>query len=185
MTEASEQAVIPAWVVPEHHQVVELHYVTHQCFELVGEVEAGGRLAAVEWVVGGGQAPVTHRRDAATWEQVRAESWVALCVAAKAAAPTEQDWARLGVSPRPAVVEDVDWAYGAWRTLAWLLGVRPDPPVELPKRDEAGELVGGPLYVTRPNPLSPIWQAAEARRRRERLEDARRHWQHVRRLADR
>ena len=73
----------------------------------------------------------------------------------------------------------------AWRTLAWLLGVRSDPPVELPERDEAGELVGGPRYVARPNPSSPIWQAAEARRRQERRADAQRHWEHVRRLADR
>lgn len=185
MTSTVGQALVPAWVVPAHLNVVELHYLTYQLVAAAGDVEAGGRLAAVEWVVGGDHAPVTRRRDSATWQHVRAESWIALCVAARAATPTNRDWARLGVTPRAAAVDDPDWAYGAWRTLAWLLGVRPDPPVELPERDEAGELVGGPLYVTRPNPSSPIWQAAETRRRRERLEDARRHWQHVRRLADR
>lgn len=185
MTSAPDYAVVPAWVAPQHRQVVELHYLTYGLVEAIGDGEARGQLAAVGWVVGGDRTPATYWSAPATWEQARAESWVALCVAAEAPPPTEQDWARLGVSPRPTVVDDVDSAYGVWRTLAWLLGVRPDPPVELPERDEGGELVGGPLYVARPDPSSPIWQAAEARRRRERLEDARRHWQHVRRLADR
>lgn len=128
---------------------------------------------------------MTHRADAATWEQARAESWVALCVAAEAPAPTVRDWERLGVDPRPAVVADLDHAYGAWRTLAWLLGVRPDPPVELPERHADGSLVGGPRYATRPDPASPVWQAAQARRRARARVDAGRHWEHVRRLADR
>ena len=83
-----------------------MHFLMYQVVDAVGDGETGGRLAAVEWVVGGGQAPVTHRPDVATWEQARAESWVTLCVAAQASAPTGRDWARLGVSPRPAVVEE-------------------------------------------------------------------------------
>jgi transposase len=35
--------------------------LTYRLVETIGDVEAGGRLAAVQWVVGGGQAPVTHR----------------------------------------------------------------------------------------------------------------------------
>lgn len=185
MTSAPDHAVVPAWVVPAHQQVVELHYLTYRLVDTVGDVEAGGRLAAIEWVVGGRQAPVTHRSDTATWEQVRAEAWVALCVAAEATAPIDQDWARLGVSPWPAAVMDVDWAYGAWRTLAWLLGVRPDPPVELPERYPDGSLVGGPRYATRPDPASPVWQAAQARRQERARADAWRHWEHVRGHADR
>jgi hypothetical protein len=112
---------------------------------------------------------------------------VALCVTAEAGLPTAQDWMRLGVSPAsPAVAaEDVFWAYGVWRTLAWLLGVRPDPPAELPERTTDGELVGGPLHTSRPDSASPMWQATRARCRREDLADAQRYWRHVRSLADR
>lgn len=184
MTSAPDHAVIPAWVVPAHKQVVELHFLAYRLAEVIDDAEPGGRLAAVEWVVGLAPAPVTQRRDAASWEQVRAESWVALCVAADAPAPTVADWARLGVTAEPAATADVEWAYGAWRTLAWFLGVRSDPPVELPERYADGSLVGGPRYATRPNPASPAWREAEARRRERARADARRHWQHVRRLAD-
>jgi hypothetical protein len=185
VTTASAQAVIPAWVVPAHRRVVELHYLVYRFVEVVGTAHFRGQLAAVEWVVGRGSAPVTGRPDRATWPQARAESWVALCVAAQAPEPTGRDWVRLGVQPRLATVDDPDWAHGAWRTLAWLLGVRPEPPVELPERDEDGQLAGGPLYTLRPDPASQVWRAVETRRREWATEDARRHWQHVRRLADR
>lgn len=100
MTSAPAHAVVPAWVLPDHRQVVELHHLTYRLVEAIGEVEAGSWLAAVEWIVRGGQAPVTHRPNPGTREQARAESWVALCVAAEAAPPTGRDWERLGVSPR-------------------------------------------------------------------------------------
>lgn len=185
MTSAPDDAVVPAWVAPPHAQVVELHHLAYRLAEVIGDAEARGRLAAVEWVVGLAPAPVTHRRDAASWEQARAESWVALSVAAGEPAPTAADWARLGVTAEPAGTADVESAYGAWRTLAWLLGVRSDPPVELPERYPDGSLVGGPRYATRPNPASPAWLEAQERRRERAGADARRHWEHVRRLADR
>lgn len=152
---------------------------------MIDDAETRGGLAAVEWVVGLAPAPVTHRRAAASWEQARAESWVALCVAAGAPAPTAPDWTRLGVTAEPAATADVEWAYGAWRTLAWLLGVRADPSVELPERYPDGSLVGGPRYATRPNPASAAWREAQARRRERARVDAPRHWEHVCRLADR
>jgi hypothetical protein len=37
-----------------------------------------------------------------------------------------------------------------WRTLAWIVGVRRDPLVELPERDAAGRHVGGPRYAPGP-----------------------------------
>ena len=106
-------------------------------FELATKVEsvhASGQLAAVGWVTGVDPAPVTQREDTVTWALVRAESWVALCQAAQAEPPTARDWERLGVSPRPLVAGNADFAHGAWRTLAWLLGVHPEPPTELPLR---------------------------------------------------
>jgi hypothetical protein len=67
--------------------------------------------------------------SSATWEMARAENWVALCVAAGAPAPIAEDWRRLGVEPAPAVTDDREFAYGAWRALSWLLGVREDFPI--------------------------------------------------------
>ena len=44
--------------------------------------------------------------------------------------PTDDDWRMLGVEPRPvAVDDDPEFAYGVWRTLSWLLGVREDFPI--------------------------------------------------------
>ena len=44
--------------------------------------------------------------------------------------PTDEDWRMLGVEPRSvAVDDDPEFAYGVWRTLSWLLGVREDFPI--------------------------------------------------------
>jgi hypothetical protein len=136
-------------------------------------------------VTGGSRrAPVTGRVDRVDRDLVRAESWVALCHAASRPEPTPLDWARLGVAAQPVLVTDLDVSYGVWRTLAWLLGVRPDPPVELPERDEDGRLVGGPRYAVRPDLSSPIWRMCEARRWERQHADALHYWEHVRALAD-
>lgn len=39
-----------------------------------------------------------------------------------------EDWRLLGVEPALARVKDREFAYGVWRTLSWLLGVRDDFP---------------------------------------------------------
>lgn len=59
----------------------------------------------------------------------RSESWVALSRAADAPPPSDDDWRRLGVDPAPAKQCDREYAYGVWRALAWLLGVREDFPI--------------------------------------------------------
>ena len=65
---------------------------------------------------------------------------MALCDVAHAPPPTERDWERLGVAARPAIAGNPDFAHGAWQALAWMLWVRPDPPIELPERDEDGTI---------------------------------------------
>jgi hypothetical protein len=178
----AELAVVPAWVVADHRQVKELYYLAYALATKVDSVHAQGQLATLDWLTGGRVAPMTHREEPVSWALARAESWVALCVAANNGQPLSSDWAMLGVEPRPWVSGDGDFAHGAWRTLAWLLGVRPDPPIELPRRDENGDLEpGGERYATRPDPSSPYWREADRRRRQRNREEARTWFQHVRR----
>ena len=181
----AELAVIPAWVVADHRQVVELNYLAYALATKVDSVHGQGQLAAVEWVTGGRVSPMTHRDEPVSWALARAESWVALCVAANNNEPPPSDWAMLGVEPRPWGAGDGDFAHGAWRTLAWLLGVRPDPPIELPRRDEDGQLEpGGERYATRPDPTSPYWREADQRRRQRNRAEAQDWFRHVRSQID-
>lgn len=153
-------------------------------FTLATELEsvhAQGQLAAVDWVTGSRPAPVTQRTEPVSWELARAESWAALCAAAGTGSPTAFEWDQLGCELRPWRAGDDDFAHGAWRTLAWLLGVRPDPPIELPVRDEDGQLLPGQeRYATRPDPSSPVWRAADGRRRDRNRVEAQRWCRHVR-----
>ena len=117
-----------------------IHHLAHSLATRVGSVHGQGQLAAIGWVAGLRPAPMTQRDERATWKVARAESWVALSVAARSVEPATDDWPRLGVKPRAWVAGDEDFAHGVWRTLAWLLGVRPDPPIELPARDADSRL---------------------------------------------
>jgi len=176
----SNAAIVPEWVVPPVRQVIEMHYVAYRLAEEVRLPQARGVLAAMEWVTGGQAAPVTGLDGPVTQVAARAESWVALCVAA-GVAPSASDWGELGVQPRAATTQDAELAHWTWRTLAWLLGARRDPPVELPRRDAEGKVAPGEeRYVTRPEPESEGWRAAQARRREYERADARRHWEFAR-----
>jgi hypothetical protein len=181
----TDLAVIPAWVVADHRQVVDFNFAVYSLATEIDSVHAKGQLAAVGWVTGVRVAPMTHRDEPVSWALARAESWVALSVAATNVEPRAADWAMLDVEPRPWVSGDADFAHGAWHTLAWLLGVRPDPPIDLPLRDEDGNLAPGQeRYATRPNPSSPAWQEADRRRRQRNRAEALRWYQHVRHRID-
>ena len=149
------------------------------------------RESGVRWTLGwmfeGEVGPVTGRPPAeCTRETARAESWVALCLAAGMPGPTEEDWARLGAEPLPADVVDQEFAYGAWRTLAWLLGVREDWPIHTSWHSAASLPKECPHhYVPRRQRDTDAWRAADAAAREQARADALRHWQHVRDLADR
>lgn len=117
----------------------------------------------------------------------RAESWVALSLAAGAPAPTATDWQRLGVKPAATAADDGEFAYGVWRTLAWLLGVREDFPIYTAWHRAAGLRPDRPhLYVRRRPGEKPdaAWSAAEQAARDGARADARRYWQHVRARLD-
>jgi hypothetical protein len=110
-----------------------------------------GTVDALHWVTIGDVAPVGQRAVDATWERVRAKSWLALCLAAGQELPTERDRQRLGVEAYPAVHTDPAYCYGAWRTLAWLLGVREDWPVHTAWHQAAEIPRNGPMPPCRVN----------------------------------
>lgn len=158
----------PVWVVPGEWELVDCYAVADQLAEVTGSHHAWGQLAAVGWVCGFRVSPVTQRDDPLSAELVRSESWAALCGAASPpyGEPPPSEWQRFGVSARPAVAGDAEFSHGAWSTLAWLLGHRPDPPAQLPRRAHDGTVApGGELYITRPDPSSPVWVAAQQAQR--------------------
>lgn len=174
-------AVIPTWVAPAHRDVADCHRIVVQLAEVTGSHEALGQVAALGWVVGLRPAPLTQREDRVTRDLVRAEHWLALCAAAGQAEPNGLDWRRFGVEPRPIVAGNAEFAYGAWSILAWLLGERFEPPVELPRRAADGSVPPGEqLYVARPRPDSPVWQDAQRRRRERQRAEAFTAWRRVR-----
>lgn len=144
-----------------------------------------GQFGALRWVARGMTAPVSRRWTPASWTMMRAESWVALCQAAfDDGVPTDREWELLGVAPCPIPYgggHADDFAHGAWRTLAWLLGVVRDPPVALPDHREDGTVAPDPqLYTLRPDPDSERWRASDQHRRAQQRAQARRHWSHIR-----
>lgn len=193
--------VLPSWVVPEYDAVRECERVS---VRLLGHQPYGattrdsGVAAALVWLTLGEVSPMTHCAwpgvfdppdrsgtwtSGATWEAARAESWVALCVAAGAPVPAKDDWRRLEVEPAPAVVDDVEFAYGVWRALAWLLGVREDWPIYTGWHQAAGIPHDRPHLTTRPRDAAAR-QAAERAAQDQARADARRWWEHVRARVD-
>ena len=94
----------------------------------------------------------------------------------------------LGVERRPvAVDDDPEFAYGVWRTLSWLLGVREDFPIYTSWHRAAD------LPSDRPHLYAPLrggepdaaWFAAEQAAQDQARTDALRHWRHVRARVER
>jgi hypothetical protein len=196
--------VLPSWVVPEFDAVrecerVALRLLDHHPYGATTR-DSGGASALV-WLTLGEVSPIAGRASvgvfdppdrSGTWtsgvtrELAQAESWVALCVAAAAPLPTAQDWERLGVGPAAAVRDDPEYAYGVWRTLSWLLGVREDFPIYTGWHRAAGLPHDRPRLQNRTlrDPVTPAWHAAERAAQDQARTDARRWWEHVRARAD-
>lgn len=204
---------LPAWVVPPLDAVEACARVAERLRD-AGPFRATTRDAGVDaalvWLTLGEASPMTwrpcttaargielprQRGDAAaewwqagvSFEAARAESWVALCMAAGQGVPTAADWRMLGVEPRAvAVDDDPEFAYGVWRTLSWLLGVREDFPIRTAWHRAAS------LPPERPHLLAPLrggepdaaWFTAERAAQEQARADALRYWRHVRARVD-
>jgi hypothetical protein len=174
----------PAWVVPPVERLSDYGQIALRLVEITGCVQARGQCAALRWVFGMDPAPVTGRQGRVTREAARAESWLAVCMAAGRPFAVVREWERLGIEPGPIGPEDAWWAHGVWRTLSWLLGERDDPPCRLPARAADGAVVpGGEVWTARPDPSSAVWRAAEAERERRELAEASEYWRASHQLA--
>ncbi len=176
----------PAWVVQERRAVQE-------CWEAAVERRTTptdrdrGVNWTMRWLFAEEVGPVTSRPPTeCTRENARAESWVALCLAADMPGPTEGDWRRLGAAPLPPVTTlDREFSYGAWRTLAWLLGVREDWPIYTSWHRAASLPKECPHhYIRHAGRNTDAWRAADQAARERAHSDALTHWRHVRKLAD-
>lgn len=171
---------MPDWVVPTVDDVGKCLAAAERTLSRVEDMRTRGALAALLWVLGEQPAPITNRPPLVSREMARSESWAALCEAAGQDPPPVEDWRRLGCEPvalRRGHPEERESAYGTWRMLAVLLGVRDDPPV--------------PAYSwispERPHlfrPLSSARAAADEAARDRAGQDALVYWQWVRRQAD-
>lgn len=94
MEEVGRVTELPGWVVPPLDAVQECFRVTWGLSALRADARERGVRAALVWLVVGDLGPVTDRPGgvATTWEVARAESWVALCLAAGMPGPSARDW---------------------------------------------------------------------------------------------
>ena len=166
-------------------QVAKVDQMARALVEANGSVEAKGVVLAVSWVVGAWSAPLTGRakRAPVTRGEAREESWLALCEAA-GEPPSEQELGKLGlVRQQAATSDDAERAYGIWRTLSWLLGTYPDPPVEVPERLADGTLADSePRYTLREG--SAVWETTQSHRREQHRAEALRWWRRGRGAAE-
>jgi len=177
---------LPDWVRPPLDAVAECYRVVCRFTGARGEQRERGVFAVFSWWVVGDTAPLTHRSGiVVTREAARSESWVALCLAAGMPPPTARDWQRLSADPALARTTDREFAYGAWRALAWLLGVREDWPAH-GAWHRAAEIAPERPHLAVPRDLrnTPGWLAAQAASWEQAEADALAHWRHTRRLAD-
>ncbi|WP_214371072.1 hypothetical protein [Pseudonocardia sp. H11422] len=201
--------VLPTWVVPPLHAVEECDRVARRSLELPryrATSRDSGVAAALVWLTLGEVSPLTQRFGGGTWdppnstpadstatwsssatyEMARSESWVALSRAADAPPPPDDDWRRLGVEPAPVKECEREYAYGVWRALAWLLGVREDFPIYTSWHRSAE------IPHDRPHLRAPVrggqpgaaWDAAEQAAQDQAHRDARWYWEHVRSRLD-
>lgn len=179
---------VPGWCVPPAHAVQEAWASLGRRITLT--IRDTGVLEALSWIGQGDTSPLSNKVGRGR-DEARAESWLALCLAAGEAPPTHRDWERLGVEPRPldpafsASAEDREYPFGVWRTLSWLLGVREDWPVYTGWHLAADLPNPHPHHFVPPLRRDTAWHAADAAAREQAHAEAHRWWAHVRRLADR
>lgn len=123
---------IPDWVTRTSGDVAEQ-------FAAIGRARSAGReryeamLAALDWALYGGGAPISGTSWPSTGGSARVECDAALFVAHCGHAPSAAQWQSLGNQhpPRYTAGDTAEWGYGVYRVLSWLLGDTPAvPPTE-------------------------------------------------------
>jgi len=143
----------PPWVTPPPEQIDDAHWLTYRAFRETGRESIGGAAAAIAWVRGGRNGPITERDEQpVTLHLARAEMW-----AADAAMegphfdiPLGQLYDTLGVAPWLPTDVSPAWATGVRGTLLWLTDPRGNgilPPMPVPIRGPTGDpLTSDELY---------------------------------------
>ena len=106
---------VPPWVVPTAQQLADCHRLA-----AAAGTYGTGVAAALAWVLTDTPSPVTSVPLAPTAPAAEQEFFVAGKV-------------ELGESPLSATIA-AETAQGVGRTLAWMLGWEPRPPIDLPRR---------------------------------------------------
>jgi len=109
---------VPGWVAPAGQQLVDAELLAADVAD--SRAYEAGVAATLRWVLRGRHTPLTDRDVPATQQAAEEEFFVAGAV-------------EFGDSPLSAVVPG-DTAQGVGRTLSWLLGWRPEAPIDLPRR---------------------------------------------------
>ena len=143
------QPVTPRWVRPSTFEVSDLHALAYGAFADIRSPRTAGMVAALSWVRGGRDAPVTGRTEQpVTRAMAKFERWAAQAVAGEDGPlpppPLHAFAESLRVpflAPRPV---GRGWAEGVWPVLSWLDGTtgREECPLPLPRRSPDGRLWG-------------------------------------------
>jgi len=177
MTGKTWAQVTPGWVVPSLGEFAAYGGMAFQLEEITGCWQARGQCAAVCWLIGINPTPMTDSHGPVTMDVARRESWLALGVAAGCPAATNRARQRLGLFPFRLVAGSQWWAHGVWRTLSWVVGQCPDPPIALPVLAEDGSVCPGTqVYAIPRQPDAVWWRESEARRERRELAEACQAW---------
>jgi hypothetical protein len=140
------QPVTPGWVRPCTFAVSDLHTLAYRAFDEARSPCSAGMVAALVWVRGGRDAPVTGRVEQPVTRQcARFEQWAAVAVVdedtALPAPPLHGLAQMLGVVYLPPRPVGSDWAHGVWRVLRWLDGATgAKPPLAVPSCRPDGTL---------------------------------------------
>jgi hypothetical protein len=142
------QPVTPEWVQPSTFEVSDLHALAYRVFNETRSPRTAGMVAALSWVRGGRDAPITGRAERpVTRGAAKYEQWAAQAVldeGGELPAPPLESFARSlrvpYLAPRPVGRE---WAEGVWPVLSWLEGTTSrQAPLPLPRRSPDGTLWG-------------------------------------------
>jgi hypothetical protein len=101
-----------------------------------------GVCASIGWVTSLQESPITARvQGEPTKQEALAEMMAADAVNTGRPIPDAM-WDALGVPARPPVTTHRGWSLGVAETLGWLIGSRPLPPIDLPRRRPDGHTMG-------------------------------------------
>jgi hypothetical protein len=137
------ESAVPPWAVPTCAEISDLHWLAYADAVQDRSPHARGVVAALEWVRGERDGPLTGRSERpVTAELAQAEMWAAHeIVQPDAPLPARTLAGELGVAHRRPLPIAPHAAEGVRLALRWLLGDVAEPPLDLPVRGTERELV--------------------------------------------